>query len=153
MLCYISVREKLYFPDSQAGWFLFRFCQHKALQDERERELTAFLTLVSYGVSEGRTAEETVSVVVTALALVTGAAVSQVVAADKRVTAWRCRLRAPAHTTGLQQPTGASGCLGPWVLGNTFAPLAQSGDVFLKLIIFEKSPLSSFAPPSLLILL
>ena len=86
VVCYISVREKLYFPDSQASWFLFRFCQRKALQDERKRELTTVLTLVSCGVSESRTAEETVLVVATA------AAVNQVVAADKKATARTCRL-------------------------------------------------------------
>ena len=37
--------------------------------------------------------------------------------------------RTPAQTTGLQQPTGAVGILCPWVLGNTFAPVAQSGEV------------------------
>ena len=41
----------------------------------------------------------------------------------------RAGSRTPAQTTGLQQPTGALGILCPWVLGNTFAPVAQSGEV------------------------
>lgn len=117
VLCYVSERDKCYFPDSRASRFLFRFCQRKALEDERKRELPPFLTLVSCGVcgiSDSSTTEQYGvgggDSIGSSDNGSSGSGWCLWTQEQKPVSAGS---RAPAQITGLQQPTETLGILCP----------------------------------------